>query len=71
LIVKASDTELEHISQPTGKTIGEPNQGWVIDNFKSNRLGTIYFPAKGFYDIELEVMPKEKEEFKFQWIWIF
>lgn len=71
LIVNASGTKLEHIIQPTGKTVGEPNQNWVIDNFKSTRLGKINFAEKGFYEIELEVIPSEKEELKFQWIWIY
>ena len=71
LIVHASGTKLEHIIQPTGKTVGEPNQNWVIDNFKSTRLGKINFAEKGFYDINLEVIPAEKEELKFQWIWIY
>lgn len=70
LIVNASGTKLEHVIQSTGKTVGEPNQNWVIDNFKSIRLGKINFPEKGFYDIELEVIPKKKEEIKFQWIWV-
>ncbi len=70
LIFKASNTKLEHIAQLTGKTVGEPNQNWVIDNFKSIRLGKINFPEKGFYEIELEVIPEKKEEIKFQWIWV-
>ncbi len=66
----ASETTLEHIVKPTGKTVGEPNQNWVIDNFKSERLGRINFPEKGFYEIEMEVIPEKKEEIKFQWIWL-
>ena len=70
ILLKASNTTLEHIIQPTGKTVGEPNQNWVIDNFKSIRLGKINFPEKGFYEIEMEVIPEKKEEIKFQWIWV-
>ncbi len=54
----------------TGKNVGEPGQNWVIDNYKSNRLGKINFPEKGFYDIELTIEPAKNEEVKFQWVWI-
>jgi len=55
---------------PTGKTVGEPNQNWVIDNYKSNRAGKINFAEKGFYDIKLNIEPGENEQVNFQWIWI-
>lgn len=70
LIFKAADKKLSHTILSTGKTVGEPNQNWVIDNFKSNRLGKIIFPEKGFYEIELEVIPGKKDEIKLQWIWV-
>lgn len=54
----------------TGKTVGEPNQDWVIDNYKSNHLGKIYFPRKGFYDITLEIDPVQNYPINFQWIWV-
>jgi len=68
--VKASDSKLVHLVSNTGKTVGEPNQNWIIDNFKSNRLGKINFPEKGFYTIEMEIEPGENDEVKFQWVWI-
>ena len=70
ILIKAAGTELVHTVIPTGKTVGEPNSNWIIDNFKSNRLGKIYFPEKGVYEIKLEVFPANKEEIKFQWMWI-
>jgi alpha-L-fucosidase len=71
LTFKTENIKLSHQILNTGKTVGEPNQNWVIDNFKSNRLGKITFPEKGFYEIELKVIPEEKDELKFQWIWIY
>jgi len=68
--VKASDSKLLHNVSNTGKTVGEPNQNWIIDNFKSNRLGKINFPEKGFYTIELEIEPGKNDEVKFQWVWV-
>jgi len=68
--VKASDSKLVHLVSNTEKTVGEPNQNWIIDNFKSNRLGKINFPEKGFYTIEMEIEPGENDEVKFQWVWI-
>ena len=70
LIVSVADTILTHEIEPTGKTVGEPNSDWVIDNFKSHRLGKIHFPEKGFYEINLEAEPGRNEEIKFQWIWL-
>lgn len=70
IIVKTAGTALEHQVLSTGKTVGEPNQNWVIDNFKSNPIGKFLFPKAGFYEIELEVLPAEKDTIQFQWIWI-
>ena len=70
LSVSAADVKLIHKLVPTGKTIGEPNQNWIIDNFKSTHLGKINFPEKGIYIIELEIMPEKDDELKFQWVWI-
>jgi alpha-L-fucosidase len=70
MVITANETEITHSIQPTGKTIGEPNTDWVIDNFKSHRIGQIDFPEKGFFDIELDVSPSQQKEVKFQWIWI-
>lgn len=69
--VKAANKELIHHVSNTGKTIGEPNQNWVIDNFKSNRVGKIFFSEKGIYTIEIEFQPSNNSEIKFQWGWIF
>ena len=70
LSVIAADVKLMHKIVPTGKTIGEPNQNWIIDNFKSTHLGKINFPEKGIYLIELEIMPEKDDELKFQWVWV-
>ncbi|MBW6534579.1 MAG: alpha-L-fucosidase [Mariniphaga sp.] len=70
LKISSVKTVLKHEIEPTGKTVGEPNSDWVIDNFKSYRLGEIHFPEKGFYEITLETEPGRNEEIKFQWIWL-
>jgi alpha-L-fucosidase len=70
LTLKAAKMKLPHTIVNTEKTVGEPNQNWIIDNFKSTNLGKINFPNKGFYEIELEFVPAKNEEIKFQWIWI-
>jgi alpha-L-fucosidase len=70
LKIKAAGSELILKAEETGKTIGEPNQNWIIDNFKSASAGKIYFQKAGFYDVETEVIPAKNEELKFQWIWI-
>lgn len=70
IVVKAADTKLTHLVLPTGKTVGEPNSDWVIDNFRSNRIGAVNFAVAGYYEIELEVNPVENDEVKFQWLWM-
>jgi alpha-L-fucosidase len=70
MVITANETELTHSVQPTGKTIGEPNADWVIDNYKSHRIGQINFPEKGYYDIQLKVNTSQQEKINFQWIWI-
>ncbi len=70
LLIKAAEKELEHKLLHTGKTVGEPNSNWIIDNFVSHRAGEILFSEKGFYEIELEAQPKNDENINFQWVWV-
>lgn len=68
--IQSAKTTLNHTFNFTGKTIGEPNRSWVIDNFKSHRTGTINFPETGLYTIDVNFEITYNEEIKFQWIWI-
>jgi len=70
LEIEVAGKNVTHQISSTGKTVGEPNQNWVIDNFKSNRLGQLHFPEKGIYELKLHTKPSKNEEIKFQWIWI-
>ena len=70
ITVKSADNTLIHNPQPTGKTIGEPNRDWEIDNFQSHEIGQIEFPEPGFYTIDVNIEPTENEIIKFHWIWI-
>ena len=70
MILRATHNSLSHKVVPTGKTVGEPKQNWVIDNFKSSRLGIIRFPEQGVYTIELEVQAAKDEQIQFQWVWM-
>ncbi len=70
IILSAANTTLSQTINPTGKTVGEPGGKWIIDNYKSNNLGAIYFPQKGFYNIELNIEPEQNEQINFQWVWI-
>lgn len=69
-VINIAGTELIPSIRNTGKTVGEPNQNWIIDNFKSTSAGKIYFPKAGFYDVKMEAIPANNEDLKFQWIWI-
>ena len=68
--VNSADDTIIHNAQPTGKTIGEPNSDWIIDNFKSHRIGSIDFKEPGFYTIDVNIEPAKNKEIKFQWIWL-
>lgn len=68
--VSGNEKTLKHTVQPSGQTVGEPNQNWHIDNFRSHTLGKINFPQKGYYTIKSEIIPTKNEQVKFQWIWI-
>ena len=68
--ITAGNQTLKITIPASGKTVGEPNQDWVINRFASKRMGNILFPEKGFYTISAKISPVENEEFKFQWIWI-
>ncbi|MDR0700750.1 MAG: alpha-L-fucosidase [Tannerella sp.] len=70
IVCKAAGAQLSHTIAPTGKTVGEPRQNWVIDRFLSHRLGEISFPQAGFYELEMEVSPAKNSEMYFQWVWL-
>ncbi|MEN8117216.1 MAG: alpha-L-fucosidase [Bacteroidota bacterium] len=70
ITVSGANQLLTHIVQPTGKTVGEPNRNWIIDNFRSQRLGVIDFAEKGFYEIKMDIHPAAGEQVKLQWGWI-
>ncbi|WP_167605394.1 alpha-L-fucosidase [Maribellus sediminis] len=68
--VRIFKAELTGDISETGLTVGEPNENWHIENFKSKNLGTIHFPEAGMYDIELSIEPAKNESVNFQWMWI-
>ena len=68
--VIAAKQSLAHEVQHTGLTVGEPNRDWHIDDFQSNRIGTINFPEPGIYEIYMELESGRGEELKFQWLWL-
>ncbi|NWJ50121.1 MAG: alpha-L-fucosidase [Bacteroidetes bacterium] len=70
IVLKVANQIVIHKVSPTGKTVGEPLSNWVIDNFKSNRMGSLNFPAAGYYDIELQIVTEQNDEVKFQWLWM-
>ncbi len=68
--ITAAGQTLQQAILPTGKTVGEPGQNWVIDNFASHSLGKITFPDPGLYSISLKLLPEGEEKIKFQWVWV-
>uniref|UniRef100_UPI0032166C44 alpha-L-fucosidase n=1 Tax=uncultured Draconibacterium sp. TaxID=1573823 RepID=UPI0032166C44 len=70
ITIKAANATLSHLVKPTGKTVGEPNQNWHIDNYKSHQTGKIQFTRRGFYEIEAVFQPAQNEEINFQWMWL-
>ncbi len=68
--IRTYKTELSNRITKTGLTVGEPNENWHIERFAAERIGEIYFPESGLYDIELSVQPAKNEPVKFQWLWL-
>ena len=64
-----NDTKLKQKFKSTGKTVGEPLQDWVIDNYKSNKLGSFKINKTGIYEVTLSLESK-KDPVKWQWLWI-
>lgn len=64
-----NDTKLKQKFKSTGKTVGEPLQDWVIDNYKSNKLGSFKINKMGIYEVTLSLESK-KDPVKWQWLWI-
>lgn len=54
----------------TGKTVGEPNVNWIVENFSSHKVGKFSFSDAGYYDVKLSIIPAENEILKFQWMWL-
>lgn len=69
IILATANQKISVFAKPTGKTVGEPNNDWIIDNFSSNRIGEINFPETGFYMIEMQIIPSKNDNLEFQWIW--
>ena len=64
-----NDTKLKQKFKSTGKTVGEPLQDWVIDNYKSNKLGSFKINKTGIYEVTL-TLESNKDPVKWQWLWI-
>ena len=70
LSLKINNQKFKHDLMYTGKTVGEPNQNWIIDRFKSFRLGQIKFESSGYYFIELKIKTNPQNPIKWQWLWM-
>ena len=68
IIIKGNS--LKHSFKPTCKTIGEPLQDWIIDNYKSNRVGSVEITEKGIYEITVKLEAEKQNPIKWQWLWI-
>ena len=64
-----NDTKLKQKFKSTGKTVGEPLQDWVIDNYKSNKLGSFKINKTGIYQVTL-TLESNNDPVKWQWLWI-
>ena len=64
-----NDIKLKQKFKSTGKTVGEPLQDWVIDNYKSNKLGSFKINKTGIYEVTL-TLESNKDPVKWQWLWI-
>tara|TARA_B100001778_G_scaffold314193_1_gene299232 strand:+ start:148 stop:1953 length:1806 start_codon:yes stop_codon:yes gene_type:complete len=70
LSLKINNKKFKHQFEYTGKTVGEPNQYWIIDRFKSFKIGEIKFESPGFHQIELKIKTNPQNPIQWQWIWM-
>lgn len=70
LSLEAAGNKMTHVIKNTGKTVGESNEDWVIDDYRQFELGEISFSEAGFYDVVIGFDPHRKDEVKFQWLWM-
>ncbi len=70
LRVEAATSVLEHVVEPTGLTVGEPNQDWHIANFASHSLGSVEFGSAGVHDVTLRVEAGTDGPLQLQWLWL-
>tara|TARA_A100000164_G_scaffold314532_1_gene293782 strand:- start:1709 stop:3520 length:1812 start_codon:yes stop_codon:yes gene_type:complete len=70
LSIEVNNEEFKHKLEYSGKTVGEPNQDWMIDRFHSFRLGQIKFDSPGFYFIELKIKANPQNPIQWQWLWL-
>ena len=70
LRVEAAASVLEHVVEPTGLTVGEPNQDWHIANFTSHSLGSVEFGEAGVHDVTLRVKAGTDGPLQLQWLWL-
>lgn len=56
--------------QPTGKTVGEPLQNWVIPAFTTHEVGIFHFGEKGFYTVEMDLEPQKNAPIQWQSLWM-
>lgn len=68
--VKVLDITLKQTFQSTGKTVGEPNRKFHIDDFESHTLGTIKIDAAGIYEISMDVKAAKDNPIQLQWLWV-
>lgn len=70
LVVRANGKEWKHVIQPTGKTVGEPDSNWVIDNYASHTIGELDVTEPSYVEITTEIAPGKGETVDFQWVWL-
>ena len=66
LSLKINNKKFKHQFEYTGKTVGEPNQYWIIDRFKSFKIGEIKFESPGFHQIELKIKTNPQNPIQWQ-----
>jgi alpha-L-fucosidase len=70
LSVEAAGSAVDHALEPTGRTVGEANEGWHIDNFPSRRVGLIEFQSPGVHEVTMRVTAGTEDPVRFQWLWV-
>lgn len=70
IAVELGEHRIKQTFQPTGKTVGEPLQQWIIAAFSEHPVGTLKVDQPGVYEIKMTLETQNGDPVQWQWLWM-